>query len=234
MTARIRRVPATALLIAAILIGFGIEIYAGALRDPRILTYLGAIWAPLILGEGQYWRLLSAMFLHGNALHLLMNLIALFQLGSLYELMFGTKRFTIIYFVTGLVASLTSLFIGSGPSVGASGAVFGIVGAFIFSIRRSPRWRHERAAKGIVSQLIFLVVANIAIALQFNAAAAAEKLGDVPQIDLAAHIGGLVAGLILGAVWPHRVPPPPPNQLVVDVMPYEELDGDPRDRRIDR
>ena len=222
MTGRFKRMPATALLIIAILIGFLIEIQKGALRDPRILTYLGAIWAPLILGEGQWWRLLSAMFLHGDALHLLMNLIALFQLGSLYELMFGTKRFTIIYFVTGLVASLTSMFITGGPSVGASGAVFGIMGAFIFSIRRSPRWRHERAARGIVSQLIFWVVANIAIALK------------VPQIDLAAHMGGLVAGLILGAAWPHRVPPPPPNQLVVDVMPYEELDGDPRDRRTDR
>ena len=106
MKGRFQRMPATALLIIAILIGFGIEIRTGALSDPRILTYLGAIWKPLILGEGQYWRLLSAMFLHGDALHLLMNLIALFQLGSLYELMFGTKRFTIIYFVTGLIASL--------------------------------------------------------------------------------------------------------------------------------
>lgn len=222
MRGRFQRMPATALLIIAILIGFGVEIYTGALSDPRILIYLGAIWKPLILGEGQYWRLVSAMFLHGDALHLLMNLIALFQLGSLYELMFGTKRLTIIYFVTGLIASLTSMFISGGPSVGASGAVFGIMGAFIFSIRRSPRWRHERAARGIVSQLIFWVVANIAIALK------------VPQIDLAAHMGGLVAGLILGAVWPHRVPPPPPNQLVVDVMPYEESVAGPPEQRIDR
>jgi len=166
--------------------------------------------------------LLSAMFLHGDVLHLLMNLIALFQLGSLYELMFGTRRFVIIYFVTGLVASITSMAITGGPSVGASGAVFGIMGAFIFSIRRSPRWRHERAARGIVGQLIFWVVANIAIALK------------VPQIDLAAHMGGLVAGLIMGALWPHRVPPPPPNQFVVDVIPYEGPDGDPQDRRNDR
>jgi rhomboid protease GluP len=222
MNGRLKRMPATAILIVAILIGFGIEIYVGALRDARILTYLGAIWAPLILGEGQYWRLLSAMFLHGDALHLLMNLIALFQLGSLYELMFGTKRFTLIYFVTGLIASLTSMFISGGPSVGASGAIFGIMGAFIFSIRRSPRWRHERAARGIVSQLIFWVIANIAIAMK------------VPQIDLAAHMGGLVAGLILGWILPHRVPPPPPNQSVVDVMPYEESGAGPPEQRTDR
>ena len=221
MSERFRRMPATVALIVAILAGFGIEVYTGALRDPRKLAYLGAIVREWIVYEGEYWRLLTAMFLHGDFLHLLMNLIALFQLGSLYELMFGTRRFVIIYFVTGLVASITSMVITGGPSVGASGAVFGIMGAFIFSIRRSPRWRHERAARGIVPQLIFWVVANIAIAMQ------------VPQIDLAAHMGGLVAGLILGMVWPHRVPPPSPNQLVVDVRPYEEPDGDPREQRND-
>ncbi|HUP60109.1 MAG TPA: rhomboid family intramembrane serine protease [Thermoanaerobaculia bacterium] len=210
MNERFKRMPATVTIIVAILAGFGVEFYTGALQDPRKLTYLGAIWAPLILGEGEWWRLLSAMFLHGDVLHLLMNLIALFQLGSLYELMFGSRRFTIIYFVTGLVASLTSMIITGGPSVGASGAVFGIMGAFIFSIRRSPRWRHERAARGIVSQLIFWVVANIAIAMK------------VPQIDLAAHMGGLVAGLVIGMVWPHRVPPPPPTQMVIDVQPYDD------------
>lgn len=222
MSERFKRMPATLVIIAAILAGFGIEVARGALQNPMELARMGAIVREWIINDGQWWRLLSAMFLHGDFLHLLMNLIALFQLGSLYELMFGSRRFTIIYFVTGLVASLTSMIITGGPSVGASGAVFGIMGAFIFSIRRSPRWRHERAAKGIVPQLIFWVVANIAIATQ------------VPQIDQAAHIGGLVAGLVLGAVWPHRVPPPPPNQYVVDVRPYEGPGGDPLEQRNDR
>jgi rhomboid protease GluP len=216
MSALRRRTPATKFLLAAILIGFGIEVLTGAWLDGRKLAELGAIAPYFVFIEGEYWRLLTAMFLHGDGtvggdvLHLLMNLIALFQLGTLYELMFGTKRFTVIYFVTGLVASIVSLLMPPhGPSVGASGAIFGIMGAFVFSILRSPRFRHERAARGVVNQVVFWALANIVIGMR------------IPQIDNSAHIGGLVAGLLIGALWPHRVPPPPPTQVVVDVAPSD-------------
>jgi len=219
------RAPATSYLIAAILIGFGIEILTGAWVDGEKLAELGAI-VPEYINAGQYWRLVTAMFLHGDgtiggdALHLILNLFALFQLGTLYEVMFGTRRFLLIYFVTGIAASITSYLHGAGASVGASGAIFGIVGAFVISVWRSPRWRHERAARSIVRQLIFLVLANIAIGLE------------IPKIDLAAHLGGLVAGFLLGALLPHRSPPPPPGQIVVDVMPYDEGSiGGPGERR---
>ena len=217
MNGRRRRTPATAFLIVAIVIGFGIEILTGAWTNGEVLAELGAISARRILGDGQWWRLVSAMFLHGDGtikgtlLHITMNLWALFQLGTLYETMFGTRRFVWIYFVTGIVASLTSLFVSGGPSVGASGAIFGILGAFIFSVRRSPRWRHDRVARSIVKQLLFWIVLNIAVASQ------------IPQIDNAAHIGGLIAGLLLGLLWPEPAPPPPPPaQVVIDVMPYDE------------
>jgi rhomboid protease GluP len=206
MSSRFRQAPATFILAAAILAGFGLEIARGALRDPTILTRMGAISEYYVRGQGQYWRLLSAMFLHGSVLHLVLNLLALWQLGALFETMFGTRRFVFIYFLTGLLASVTSLFYAGGPSVGASGAIFGILGAFIFSIRRSPRFRHEKWARGIVQQLIFWIVANIAIGMT------------VPQIDLAAHLGGLVAGLLIGAMLPHPAPPPaPPSRAVIDV-----------------
>jgi rhomboid protease GluP len=202
------------LLIYAILAGFVIEVLTGAWTDPEKLARLGAI-VPQWINHGEVWRLLTAMFLHGDGtrggtlLHLGVNLVALFQLGSLYELMFGTRRFVIVYFVTGIAASITSYLHNIGPSVGASGAIFGILGAFIFSVRRSPRWRHERAAHSIVKQLLFWIAVNLVIG------------ATIPQIDLAAHIGGLVAGLLLGAILPHRVPPPPPAHTVVDVMPYD-------------
>ena len=221
--------PATRLIITGILIGLGIEILTGAWTDGEKLARLGAIHPVLVFEYGQWWRLLSAMFLHGDGtipgtvLHLATNTFALYQLGGLYELMFGTKRFTIMYFVTGIIASLASLFLPPhGASVGASGAIFGIMGAFIFSVRRSPRWRNERAAHGVVSQIVFWVIANIVISMSF------------PPIDMAAHIGGLVAGLILGLVWRHSVPPPSPAQIVVDVMPYEGPGADPREQRNDR
>jgi rhomboid protease GluP len=207
--------PATLVLIGAILFGFAVEIYKGAWTDFEKLVWLGAIYRPLVVEHGQWWRLLTAMFLHGDGtvrgdlLHLGLNLYALWQLGRLYEMMFGTRRFVLIYFVTGLIASVTSLVHNAGASVGASGAIFGILGAFIFSIRRSPRFRHERWARGIVQQLLFWIVANIVIGFT------------VPQIDMAAHIGGLIAGLILGATLPQKEPPMPPSQAVIDVRPLD-------------
>lgn len=229
MNGRRNRAPATNAILIAILIGFGIEIYTGAWTNDARLDELGAINAYRVIVDGQYWRLISAMFLHGDGtikgtlLHLLVNTWALFQIGTLYEVMFGTRRFLLIYFVTGLAASITSLLHNAGSSVGASGAVFGILGAFVFSVWRSPRWRHERAARSIVNQLLFWIAANLLIGMT------------IPKIDMAAHLGGLVAGLILGAVLPHRMPPPPPAQVVIDVMPYDEgPGGDPAGRRDDR
>lgn len=211
-----RRAPATRLLFSAIVIGFGIEILTGAWRDPYRLATLGAI-VPELIRAGEYWRLLSAMFLHGDGtvgggvLHLGMNLFALHQLGTLYEIMFGTRRFVAIYFLAGIIASITSFLHIDGASVGASGAIFGILGAFVFSVFRSPRWRHDRIARNLVAQCVFWIIANIAIGLR------------VPQIDNAAHMGGLVTGMLLGVLLPQRpAPPPPPSRVVIDVQPYEE------------
>lgn len=218
MNGQRRKTPGTTFLIAAILIGFGIEILTGAWLSPQKLARLGAI-VPEWINDGQYWRLLSAMFLHGDGtvggdvLHLGLNLLAIYQIGRLYELMFGTRRYLLIYFVSGLAASITSYVHAAGASVGASGAIFGILGAFIFSVWRSPRWRHERAARSIVRQLIFLIIANIAIGAR------------IPQIDLAAHLGGLVTGLLLGGLLPHHTPPPPPGQVTVEITPYDARPG---------
>jgi rhomboid protease GluP len=199
------RSPATSTLLAAILLTFVLDAASGFLLRDK-----GAI-IPWLIREGEYWRLLTAMFLHANLLHLLVNLVALFQLGSLYELMFGTRRFVLIYVVSGLAASLTSMMRIDGASVGASGAIFGILGAFVFSVFRSPRFRHERAARNLVAQCVFWIIANIAIGFQ------------IPQIDNAAHIGGLVAGLLLGGLLPHRPPPPPPpGRVTIDVLPYDD------------
>lgn len=218
MSAVRRGTPATKYLIAAIFIGLGIQFVKGALTSPRELYYLGALVPELMVREGQWWRLVTAMFLHGNgtvpgtALHATMNLWALFQLGTIYELMFGTRRLVIIYFGAGVAASLTSFYFlpPNGWSVGASGAVFGIMGAFISSVLRSPRWQHNKGARSIANQVVFWSLANILIGSQ------------IPQIDIAAHVGGFVVGLLLGFVLPHRVPPPPPADVVVDVMPYDK------------
>ncbi|MEA2327281.1 MAG: rhomboid protease GluP, partial [Thermoanaerobaculia bacterium] len=107
-------------------------------------------------------------------------------------------------FASGICASIASSMYQHGPAVGASGAIFGLLGAFIFSLLRSPYYRHQRWTRGLVNQIAFWIVVNIAIGFYF------------PFIDNVAHIGGLVTGLLLGFL-PHRVSPPSPRDMIVDV-----------------
>jgi rhomboid protease GluP len=207
---KFKQTPVTVVILLLIAVMFGCEVLFGAFRNDATLVAMGAI-VPGTLERHEYWRLLAAMFLHGGWLHWAVNSWAIYQLGSLYEAMFSSRRFALIYFATGLCASVASAMnLGQhGASVGASGAMFGILGAFIFSIRRS-QWRHEPWTRGLTSQLVFWGLVNLA----FGAS--------VSFIDNTAHVAGLVSGLILGAVIPHRVPPPPPGSHVVDVQPYDD------------
>ncbi len=201
-----RRAPLTFALLVIITLIWLFEAATKAQYDNEKLAALGAI-LPGTLQRGEYWRLLAAMFLHGGWLHWASNSWALYQLGSLYEILFGTRRFAIVYFVSGICASAASAaHLMNEPAVGASGAIFGILGAFIFSIRRSPRYRHQPWTRSLVGQLVFWIGLNIVIGFS------------VPHIDNVAHIGGLITGLILGFL-PHREPPPPPAESVIDVEP---------------
>lgn len=218
MRFRLSRSPATAALLAIITVVFIFEFLTGAVRDDRVLVGMGAIM-PMryIVAHGEYWRWLSGMFLHGSVIHWAANCWALYQLGMLFEVMFGTPRFLLVYFTTGLVASIASSSFTHGPSVGASGAVLGILGAFIFSIRRSPQWRNEPWTKSLLSQLVFWAILNIVLGFS------------VSYIDNAAHIGGLVSGLLMGFL-PHRVPPPPPSRGVIDVTPHDDGSSFPQNQ----
>jgi rhomboid protease GluP len=204
------------LIVAAILIGFAFEVVTGATHDERQLVRLGAN-LPSVFATHEYWRFVASMFLHGdgtrsgNAMHLAFNLVALLQIGSLFETMFGARRFLFIYFATGIFASFCSaarmaIFAPTGASVGASGAIFGVLGAFIFSIRRSPVYGRDAGARSLVPQFLFWIAVNIGLGFS------------IAEIDQSAHLGGLVAGIVLG-LWPHRVPPPPPSDEVIEVVP---------------
>jgi len=198
-----RRAPVTMMLLIIIALVFGFEVMTNAYESDAAMIHLGAI-VPGMLGRGEYWRLMAAMFLHAGYLHWAINSWALYQLGTLYETLFGSPRFALIYFASGICASAASSMYQHGPAVGASGAIFGILGAFIFSIRRSPQYRHQPWTRSLISQLVFWILVNIAIGFS------------VKFIDNAAHLAGLVTGLLLGFL-PHRVPPTPPRDLVVDV-----------------
>jgi rhomboid protease GluP len=200
----IKRAPVTMLLLAVIATVWGFQVAGGKEQ----LIELGGI-LPWRYMDGQYWRLLTAVFLHGGWLHWFANSWAIYQLGSLYEVLFGSKRFALIFFVSGICASFASSLHVEGVGVGASGGVFGILGAFVFSIWRSPQYRRQPWTKNLLGQLLFWTVINLYIGFQ------------LPFIDNVAHVGGLAAGLLLGFI-PHRVPPPPPGESVIEVQPYDD------------
>jgi rhomboid protease GluP len=165
---------------------------SGGSTSHETLVALGANYAPLLIQEGQWWRLLTSMFLHIGALHLFLNGYALYQLGNLYERWTGSARFTGVYFATGLAGSLAStLFHGllGQPviSAGASGAIFGLLGAVIALLARR-RDRLTDSARALLRQLAFWAGLNILLAFT-----------GMP-LDNAAHLGGFACGLALGFV----------------------------------
>jgi rhomboid protease GluP len=197
--------PVTGALLAIIFAVFVLEWTNGAIDNDEMLIRMGAI-VPGMLSYGEYWRAVAAMFLHANVIHWAANSWALYQLGRLYEMMFGSLRFTVTYFVTGIIASIASSLWMHGPSVGASGAILGILGALIFSIKRHPQWRNQPWTKSLLRQLVFWAGVNIILGFS------------VKNIDNVAHIAGLVSGLLIGMV-PHRIPPAPPGEAIIDVEP---------------
>jgi rhomboid protease GluP len=205
------KTPLTFALLAMITIIWLFEVWVHAPDSNAKIEALGAI-TPHMLERGEYWRLVAAMFLHASWIHWAANSWALYQLGSLYEILFGSKRFAIVYFISGICASAASSMYQHEPAVGASGAIFGLLGAFIFSVRRSPRYRHQPWVRSLIAQLIFWIAVNIVIGFS------------IKYIDNVAHITGLVTGLILGFL-PHREPPPPPGSYVIDVEPRDHAYG---------
>jgi len=144
-----RWTPVTTGLLIVITLVFLYELWTRAWFTDAQLADLGAI-VPGLLQRHEYWRLLAAMFLHVGWLHWGFNCWALYQLGTLYETLFGSARFALIYFVSGICASAASAaHLKEGVAVGASGAIFGILGAFIFSIRRSVMTDTGRATGAV-------------------------------------------------------------------------------------
>jgi membrane associated rhomboid family serine protease len=138
------------------------------------------------IATGQYWRLFSAMFLHAGIIHIAFNAYALWIFGRVVEEELGSLRFALIFLTTGIFASAASYAFGpNAVGVGASGAIFGVFGAFVaYNYRR----RHLAIAAARLRSAMVLVVVNMLIAFS------------IPGIDWRAHVGGFVSGLVAGFV----------------------------------
>ncbi len=154
----------------------------------QVLVDLGALYGPLTVVKGEWWRLLTAMFLHGGMTHILMNMFSLYLIGRGAEMYFDTKSYISIYLFSGLLGGLASLYIHpESVGIGASGAIFGVFGALagFFLAHKDKIATHSKAF-----MKDFAIIIGINLVIGFS----------IESVDVSAHIGGLVVGFIGGYI----------------------------------
>jgi membrane associated rhomboid family serine protease len=189
-----RRVnPVTLGLIAVNVVVWAAELASGGNTDgigSQILDK-GVLFGPLV-ANGDWWRLLTSAFLHYGPLHLAMNMYALYWVGSLLEHVIGSWRFLLLYLAAGLAGSAGALIATPNAfTVGASGAIFGILGALYVLERRG------HIASG--GQIAALIVINLVFTFAFSGFALGGRVTGL-TISLGGHIGGLIGGILLMTV----------------------------------
>jgi rhomboid protease GluP len=194
-----RRPPITLAIIGVLSVVFVIESARGVLDSAQGLVAFGALSRPEVFA-GQYWRLESATWLHGTLNHLVSNAIALFILGMIVEHAFGRAQYFTLYVLSGLGGSFLSLLMSEGPSVGASGAIFGLQGAAIVLFRQHRDrllLRDRRVGFVLLIWALYTIVTGLL----------------TPFVDNGAHIGGALGGaLVARRLHPVALSPLSPAQ----------------------
>lgn len=188
----IKKEPVTVLLILLNTLIFLIVEFTGGSENGQHMLECGAAYAPLILEQGQWYRVFLSMFLHFGAPHLINNMLVLFVLGQRLEPAVGRLRFLLIYIAGGLGGNFISLFwdMRTGDysvSAGASGAVFAVMGGMIYVIIR----HRGRVADLTMKQMLIMA----AFSLYFGFAS--------EGVDNAAHAGGLLCGFLAAVIFYH-------------------------------
>ncbi len=192
--ARASFTPVTWALLAAIAVGYGLSEMRGGSENLRTLVDLGALWPPYVSDRGEWWRLVTPLFLHWGPLHALVNSFMLVVLGRACERSYGSLRMGAIYALGG-IASTTFVWwlAATGRSdtsvlVGASGAIMALFGSL--AGRSIVIWLRYRDVLDGKNLLMIGVIVALQVAVDLS----------VPQVSLAAHASGLVAGAIIGAL----------------------------------
>ncbi len=135
----------------------------------------------LYVQNGEYYRLITSMFVHANILHLLSNMYALYVVGPIIEKYYGKGKYLLIYLGSGIIGSLFSVVLTNYASVGASGAIFGLFGALLYF-----GYKYRATLDGFLrSSIIPTLLVNLILGFM------------IPGIDISAHLGGLIGGLLL-------------------------------------
>jgi rhomboid protease GluP len=182
----------TRFLIGANVLVFLWELSTGDTSDGQVLVRDGALFGPLV-ASGEWWRIFSAAFLHAGWLHIATNMFALYQVGTFVEFLYGRTRMAIIY-VLAIVGSGIAVYQFSydAPTVGASGAIFGLFGALA-----AAGLRLGKPGRDLVQQSAGIIILNLILGFTV-----------FRFVSNAAHIGGLIAGALFGFIlfrMPERV-----------------------------
>ena len=174
--------PVAVVLIVLNILMFIITILTGGFGIDNLIE-LGAILPPLVTQGNEYYRLLTAMFLHGSTFHLIGNLlIGIFVLSTALERLIGSLKFSAIYFGSGIIAGIIILFgQQNAVSVGASGAIYGVLGALLYI----TIYRKDLVTESDTSSIRALIAINVVFTLLY------------PNISILGHAGGIVAGFLL-------------------------------------
>lgn len=155
--------------------------------DINVLIFLGAKVNQLI-NQGEYYRFVTCMFLHGGVIHLALNMYALNSLGPLIEEVYGKGKYIFIYFIAGIISSVFSYVFSTGVSIGASGAIFGLLGAALtFAVRMK-----NSVGKGFMMNILSVIAINLVMGFS------------IPNVDNFGHMGGLIGGIITSFALFHR------------------------------
>ena len=206
--------PVTTALLVANLLMFGVEWMASTAEGSGgglsilgsmngFASYrLGASFGPAVFGLHEWYRLITAMFLHGGLIHIGVNMMSLMQLGPALEELYGSARYLFLYVLTGAFGFLVSAATGH-FSLGASGALMGIVGAMLaVTSKRGGSYMHDLRSRLVTSVVILFVI------------------GFFPgiRIDNWAHGAGLAAGFVLGKIFPDRQPMNPRERQIANAL----------------
>lgn len=171
----------TKILIVFISLMFFVEILFTAQYGDKAIILLGAKWNPGIT-NGEYWRFITCTFLHGNLIHLLLNLAVLYIFGKEVESLYGSFRFVLIYLFSSWGGSLASYMFSPHIAIGASGAAFGIIGSLVVFYFKQRG--NVTGAEYQFKSMYTLIIINLLLGFI------------LPKIDYFGHIGGLILGII--------------------------------------
>ncbi|WP_456430860.1 rhomboid family intramembrane serine protease [Nitratifractor sp.] len=189
--------PLTYTLIGLNLLGYTVEGILGGrwmAQTPDLLAALGGVWPPAVLYGGEWWRLFTAMFLHGGLEHLALNMFSLLIVGRIVESFFVRWEYLLLYLLSGFIGFVASMMMHpQSVAIGASGAIFGIFGAIVGFVLFHRKVMGDRFGE-VMREFGIVLLINLIFGLA------------VPSIDMSAHVAGFLVGLLggylaIGARW---------------------------------